>query len=321
MTSAKFVAIVLVVMIVIGGFQRALADTFGSAANTFNMAFVTIGNPSNPADTTGKPNPAGSVLRPYRIGKYEVSQDMISKANLDSAFGILHRVCCADFMGPNKPVIAVSWFEAAEFVNWLNTSSGSPPAYKFDAGTFALWQPSDAGYDPTNLFRNSLAKYFLPSVDEWYKAAYYDPITASYFKYATGSDTIPTAVASGSAPGTAVWGDVFGWSYATFADVDQAGGLSPYGTMGQNGNVPEWEETEQDLLNDSSLSNSIAIRAFRGGSLFGQSHLMEADDRRFDLPTSASAGFRVASVVPEPNTIVLAALAFGLLIYRRRATR
>jgi hypothetical protein len=41
--------------------ESANADTFGSGDNTFDIEFVTIGNPGNAADTTGNPNPAGSV--------------------------------------------------------------------------------------------------------------------------------------------------------------------------------------------------------------------------------------------------------------------
>ena len=44
-------------------------------------------------------------------------------------------------------------------------------------------------------------------------------------------------------------------------DITLAGGLSPYGTMGQGGNVYEWEETDFDLVNDSSSS----ARGVRGG--------------------------------------------------------
>ena len=91
------------------------------------------------------------------------------------------------------------------------------------------------------MFRNSLAKYFLPSVDEWYKAAYYDPTSGVYDLYPTGSNTAPTAVASGTAAGTAV----FPADYCP-ADITLAGGLSPYGTMGQGGNVYEWNETAFD---------------------------------------------------------------------------
>ena len=146
----------------------ALADTFGNGANTFDIDFVTIGNPGNVADTTGSPNPAGKVDSTYRIGQFEISEDMIDKANAQSSLSITH-----NNRGPNKPATSISWYEAAQFVNWLNTDSGSTPAYNVDGGgNFQLWQPGDAGYNPNNLYRNSQAKYFLPSMDEWYKAAY-----------------------------------------------------------------------------------------------------------------------------------------------------
>lgn len=55
---------------------------------------------------------------------------------------------------------------------------------------------SDPGYDASNQYRNSLAKYVLPSFNEWYKAAYYDPNkpAGGYWIYPTGSDTAPTLV-------------------------------------------------------------------------------------------------------------------------------
>jgi sulfatase modifying factor 1 len=132
------------------------ADTFGGGANTFDIAFVTIGNAGNAADTTGSPNPAGAVPYSYRMGKFEISEQMIDKANALSGLGITH-----DNRGPDKPATSVSWNEAARFVNWLNTSTGSSPAYKFaiqpgevgyDANTsIQLWLPSDAGYNRNNL--------------------------------------------------------------------------------------------------------------------------------------------------------------------------
>ena len=36
----------------------ACADTFGTTPNTFDIEFVTIGDPNNAPDTTGTPNPA-----------------------------------------------------------------------------------------------------------------------------------------------------------------------------------------------------------------------------------------------------------------------
>ena len=104
----------------------------------------------------------------------------------------------------------------------------------------ATWAVSDPGYNPNNLYRNSLAAYWLPSVDEWYKAAYYDPTTGTYFDYPTGSNTAPTNVDNGTAAGSAVYARP---SQQGPADISDAGGLSPYGTMAQDGNVFEWNES------------------------------------------------------------------------------
>ena len=68
--------------------QAQLITTFGSGANAFNIEFVEIGNPGNSADTTGSPNPAGAVNYIYNIGKYEVSREMIDKANTAGSLGI-----------------------------------------------------------------------------------------------------------------------------------------------------------------------------------------------------------------------------------------
>jgi formylglycine-generating enzyme required for sulfatase activity len=296
----------------------AQADTFGSGANQFDIEFVPIGNPGNTADTASDPdppapNPAGSVDYAYRMGKYEISRDMITKANAEGGLGItLNDMSTVGGNGVDRPATGVSWFEAAQFVNWLNTSTGHTEAYKFNGSTFELWQSGDAGYDPNNLFRNSQAYYFLPSADEWYKAAYYDPASGVYYNYPTGS-TAPTNVASGTAADTAVYGQLTSQGPA---DITLAGGLSPYGTMGQGGNVWEWEETELDLVNDSSSS----ARGFRGGVWNSGSDGMFSSTRSNGVPTGEShfIGFRVASI-PEPGTMLMGALAsVGVLLRRRR---
>ncbi len=298
--------------------DRVAADSFGSGVNLFNIDFVTIGNPGNPADITGNPNPAGQVDYTYRMGQFEISEQMIDKANAAGGLGITQ-----DTRGADRPATSVSWNEAARFVNWLNISSGSAPAYKFalqpgEAGynvgaDILLWDAGDAGFNPNNLFRNSRARYFLPSVDEWYKAAYFDPTSGDYFNFPTGSDNAPTPVASGTAAGTAVYGQSFAQGPA---DIMLAGGLSPYGTMGQGGNVWEWEETDFDRMNDSSSS----ARGVRGGNWSGLSSFLSSSLRSFVNPTVEDGliGFRVASI-PEPTTMLLGALAsLGMLFWRRR---
>ncbi len=69
--------------ILLNSTDPAHADTFGSGTNTFDIEFVTIGNPGNAADTSGSPNPAGAVAYSYRMGKFEISEQMIDKANAE----------------------------------------------------------------------------------------------------------------------------------------------------------------------------------------------------------------------------------------------
>jgi formylglycine-generating enzyme required for sulfatase activity len=328
MTPLKFPVIFLAATLLsISATSRVRSDTFGSGPNTFGIEFVTVGNPGNPADTTGTPNPAGSVPYTYRIAKYEFSNEQIQKVMALSGIDSSHQYF-PNVFGPTRPATQLTWIDAASVVNWLNTSTGNPPTYKFpyqpgDAeyvrGTpHELWLPGDPGYNPANPYRNSLAKYFLPSDNEWYKAAYYDPATGQYHRFATGSDTPPTSVPSGTAPNTAVYyvEGVAKWGQP--APVNEAGGLSPYGTMAQTGNVHEWEETAFDLMNDSISEG----RGIRGGH-WDMPEVPVSSQIRYNslLPYwyDVTIGFRVASAdFPEPSTSLLAIVAFGALPARRR---
>jgi len=309
----KFLLLTLLAL----GYQSAsatsLLETFGTGDNAFTMEFVTIGNPNNAADTTGNPNPAGSVAYTYNLGKYEVSRDQIDKANAAGSLGItLWDMRDYGGNGVNKPASGISYYEAAKYVNWLNTSTGGTAAYKFSGSTFQLWSAGDAGYNASNLFRNSLAKYVIASSNEWYKGAYGSP-NGTWFNYPTGSDSAPTEVASGTAANTAVYNGQSGP-----ADITSAGGLSAYGTMGQGGNVWEWNETAYDGTNDTAGE----ARELRGGSWDYYSFLLDASYRDFLNPTDESygdVGFRVASV-PEPSTGLLVLLGLSGLLLKRRKT-
>jgi len=197
----------------------------------FTMDFVNVGDAGNATDDTGY----GGVDYSYQIGTYEVSESMIGSYNGDSEnSGALITLYSR---GVDRPATSVSWNEATRFVNWLNAEKGYAPAYKVfgEAGSdILLWSLGDTGYNSNNPFRNSNAKFVLPSEDEWYKAEYYDGGNDTYFNYATGGDTAPLAVPEGTASGTAVYGQDLAVGPA---NITNAGGLSPYGTMAQNANV------------------------------------------------------------------------------------
>jgi hypothetical protein len=272
-------------------------DTFGTGTNQFGIDFVTVGNPGNSNDTTGY----GGVPYSYRIGKYTISQNQIDAATRNG----LQNVTAGAWSG-DQPAANISWYEAAAYVNWLNTSQGYRPAYNLTytngAWSMALWpaSPDTNGnvawtLGGTNLFRNALCHYFLPSENEWYKAAYYDPNknggSGGYWLYPTGSDSAPTPVASGSAAGTAVYNQPWGNDPAS---VFQAGGISPYGTMGQGGNVWQWEETGESGNNNNVLGNRVCL----GGAWGDGADLIHYITRYVTPPVyeDFGHGFRVASV-------------------------
>jgi formylglycine-generating enzyme len=301
----------------------AFADTFGDGSDAFDIEFVTIGNPGNPGD----PNTVyhrGSVPATVRIGKHEVSEEAVAKANTLGGLNI-----STETLGPNKPATSVSWNEAARFVNWLNTSEGYPPAYKFavqpgqpgyDANAnIDVWQSIDPGYNRFNVYRNSLAQFFLPSIDESYKAAYFDPSKNLYYNHATGSSQNPTSTTGGTLAGTAVFGLGYLYPNAVPANVDFAGGLSPYGTMAQAGNALEWSESAYDNGNDDVNE----YRHRRGGSWYSLVFELLKTNDSGSPPTLEfyNIGFRVASnVVPEPSGMVFATAASicALFVWRYR---
>lgn len=306
---SRLISCLLVAAFLLCG-SLSLADTFGSGANSFDIEFVAVGNPGNLPDAN--PNPAGAVPYEYRIGKYEISEQMIDKANALDGLGI-----AKDTRGPDYPATSVTWYEAAKFVNWLNTSTGSVAAYKFDGGgNFQLWTPSDPGYDATNFYRNKNARYFLPSLNEWHKAAYYDPALSLYYDYPTGSDSVPDGIDFVGDPSfDAVFNDgAFGPNPNLVSNV---GLLSPYGTADQGGNVREWEETAFDRVNDVSNEH----RRTPGGSWADPFTLLNASNGLTGIAPQFEGnfiGFRIVSVVPEPTSLFYVLVGFIWLSHRCR---
>jgi hypothetical protein len=295
---------------------QTITQTFGSGANQFQMDFVTIGNPGNTADTTGLPNPVGAVSYVYNIGKYEVSRDMITKANAAGSLGItMFSMSLYGGNGVNRPATGISWNEAARFVNYLNTSQNYQAAYNFTTSgandNITLW--GEGEYSGSNQYRHKDAHYFLPSRDEWYKAAFGSP-DGTWYDYATGSDSLPTAVYSGTSG--AVYGQGFFLSQGP-ADINDAGGLSAWGTMAQGGNVWEWIESAFDGTNRSPYKE----RELRGGAWHNWFGSYVGAKSRASLPPFGESGdydgFRVASV-PEPSSGLLVLLGLSAVLRRRR---
>jgi formylglycine-generating enzyme required for sulfatase activity len=298
--------------------NAAIADTFGTGANQFTIPFVSISGATNP--TSGY----GIVNGDYRMGAYEITNDQWNKFAASLGMPVTGNPSTAYdyspyFTGTNVPTNSVSWYEAAQFVNWLNTSTGHQAAYKFTGAqgtgdyTFAPWSSGDLGYNVGNPYRNANAFYFMPSEDEWVKAAYWN---------GTALQTYATKAGDTLFQGNGTNG---GWNY-----YDNGYATNPYGpwnigsgseelngTHDMMGNVWEWMESPW-ASGDYGAGSS---RGLRGGVWFRGSDILAASFRYYDDPPDEiySIGFRVASV-PEPGSLIMTAMIAltGLLYYRRQ---
>jgi len=208
----------------------------------------------------------------------------------------------------SKPVNFVSFYDALRFTNWLNNGQGSADT---ETGAYTLLGGTATPSNGLTVTRNPGANIFLPSENEWYKAAYYDALTATYFDYPAGTNTAtvcsaPTGTANRANCANAVGGVTDVGAYT--------GSASPYGTFDQGGNVWEW--------NEQIVSGST--RGIRGGGWGSSAGLLAASRRNNTLPTGEGGdiGFRVASLVPEPGTslLVMTGLA-GLAARQERRKR
>ena len=207
----------------------------------------------------------------------------------------------------NKPITYVSWFDAARFCNWLHNGQGSGST---EIGAYTLNGAMSGIYTV-----NTGAQAWIPSENEWYKAAYYDATknggAGGYWALPNQSDSIPGNTIG--VPGSANFydGDYVGYPTTALTDVGAYGAASAsyYGTNDQGGNVYEW--------NDAVVSGSW--RGVRGGA-WNNSGFLDLDSaRRYDdVPSMENHvyGFRVAGV-PEPSAMLLTLLASGLVVLRR----
>jgi hypothetical protein len=321
-------AIVPAVLSLLLSVAVAQADIFGTGANQFTIAFVPISGATNPA--SGIPAGTGftftGVNRDYRMGTCEVTNDQWSKFKSNLGVPVTGSPSYAYdtssyFTGTLQPTDNVSWYEAAQFVNWLNTSTGHQPAYKFTGTqgsityTFVPWSSGDTGYDPNNPFRNTAAYYFLPNENEWVKAAYWNSTTLQLQIYATIGNGPLTQ-------GNGVSGT--GWNYYTthYAIYGPwavgSGSQELNGTYDMMGNNKEWMESPY-YSGDYGAGSS---RGLRGGNWGNVSGYLASFNRGIDYPTSEynDLGFRVASVgVPEPGSLaLLLAGSISLLAYAWR---
>jgi len=275
------------------------------------MEWVTVGAPGNAADDWDY----GSVGYVYRIGKYEVTNAQYTEFLNAVAATDTYSLYQAPQMGSpeepsfggiirsaspgsytysaiagreNLPVNHVSFYDALRFANWLHNGQpvGAQDSSTTEDGAYTMITETY----PTGPFitRNAGAMIFLPSEDEWYKAAYYDASTPGYnpYPFADGFYGATCETPPGTTSHSA------NCNYAVF-DLTDVGSYtnspSEYATFDQGGNAWEWNEAIID-----------SERGLRGGGFTVYPIDLAVTYRFLSSPAfeANSLGFRVA-MIPE----------------------
>jgi sulfatase modifying factor 1 len=288
-----------------------LATLAGIALSTpafavVSIDYVTVGNAGNTADTSGY----GAVADAYNIGKNEVTisqyAEFLNAAAKTDTYGLWNSNMGSDANiagitrdGSNgsysytvtgsglRPITYVSWYDAARFTNWLGNGQGSGST---ETGAYTL--TGNTGI----ITKNVGATVWIPSEDEWYKAAYYDPTknagAGGYWLHANQSDTMMT-----NTVGVAGAANYYDGNYAKdqnglpsyLTDVGGYGSNSDsyYGTNDQAGSVWEW--------NDAVISGSS--RGLRGGAWYNSGNVLRSSYRFNYVPTFETSSWGSESPV------------------------
>ncbi|MCC6322143.1 MAG: SUMF1/EgtB/PvdO family nonheme iron enzyme [Phycisphaerales bacterium] len=235
-----------------------------------------------------------------------------------------------------RPVGDISWRMAAIFCNWnhhgraLNREAFLSGAY--DTATFGFTGPNNITFTD-QATRSPGARYWIPSLDEWMKAAHYDPNKnglgqGGWWNYSTTSDTVPVY----GPPGVRVTTGVFPVVADPSGPLAQANALwntdgfpnlnpfsvplgaysvtSPWGLYDTAGATTEWTEEIRTLstgekfrrVEGSFWSFPVSASDFVGRTGGGE----------FPNVPTYEFGFRVASSIPGSGT---AALAIGCVLH------
>jgi hypothetical protein len=166
---------------------------------------VPIGNPGNAADPATS---RGSVGYLYSIGTTEVTNAQYAaflnakaasdpfnlyNTGMGGTFGGITRSGSAGSFTystiagrENNPVNFVSFWDTTRFANWLNNGQGNGDT---ETGAYTLGGVTNPV--SSSVTRNAGALWVVPTKNEWYKAAYFQPVSAggpasNYWLHPTG---------------------------------------------------------------------------------------------------------------------------------------
>jgi formylglycine-generating enzyme required for sulfatase activity len=218
----------------------------------------------------------------------------------------------------NIPVGDISWRTAAMFCNWLNAGQSSDRSAflqgAYDTSTFGTINgvfTDQAAHSPG-------ARYWIPTWDEWLKAAHWSPGNPNHdgwYNYSNGSDSPHVYGPPGQGQANAGFDspDPFSIPLGSYPAV-----RSPWGLLDMAGGVEEWSETIR-TLNDGTRG-----RVFDGSYWSETSFQANLVDQvrtfgdEFPWVDTYNFGLRVASSIPSPSSCAAGFGALSILSARRR---
>ena len=309
---------------------------------TMDLPLMRVGDVGN-APYTNAHGTHGSVSYEYLMGKFEVTAGQYAEFlnavaasdpyALYSDWMATHENGCriqrsgAD--GSYSYSVAADWADrpvnmgrgddAGRFTNWL--TNGMPTGACDDSttedGSYSLHGTTDLD-DLLTITRNPGTGFFLPTVDEWAKAAYYDPGTAAYFDFPTSSNVTPDNDIVEPDPGnnsSYYAGGRPDDPYPTTEVGEYENSASPYGTYDQGGNV--WEFTDVEVPSTSADGYFVCGGSWTHLDATWAQEAEEIGGWYFEIQRAGDLhGFRV-SYVPEPAAMTLLSLG-GLALLKRK---
>ena len=321
------------------GLMVAVVFACASGVWAVDIEWIMVGSSGDVDDIHGEGY--GGVDYVYAIGKFEVTAgqytEFLNAVAADDTYGLynndmdvsVNQYGCNIIRNgspgsygysvapdwASRPVNNVSWGDAVRFANWLHNGqpTGAQGPETTEEGAYIL----DGATSSAALFavtREPDALVFIPSEDEWYKAAYYDGSAGVYYDFPTGTDAVPTfepPAGTDMVNGSANHQHALGSPYhrTVVGAYNARPSDSPCGTFDQGGNVREWNEAGLPGL----------LRGVRGGSFGGgDPYNLHAENRNGATdPTveNGNTGFRVAAVYePVPAVSPWSLLALSALI-------
>jgi len=346
----------LFITLTLGAFGLAPTQGLAQTPPDYGFTWATITHPGNPA-FPGDPNPPPDSPQDFVLGRgsvgyeYRIATNELSIANWTEfvntfavqgdfpteLFGApaftrstpLNIVTDGSYSGPgrryrydawraNNPLFSgIRWRDAALYCNWLHNGKTADPSSLWNGAYDTSTWDSDGPPYTDALTHEPGAQFWIPTQDEWMKAAYWDPQHEEldgWWRFLNASDEPPVPGLPGEPGATTsaglTWGPNFNPEDIALGAYPLA--LSPWGLLDTASGNREW-------LEEPFYPGDLRDRGIYGAGA-GDNPESAYVSRVTSRPLVTRSGtLRLASAVPAPATgiVLMAGLVAGIARRKR----